>query len=67
MDSPHSPLVKINCDTAFKDSTAAIAIVGRDSSGLILHVYDTPCYAFCPLHAEIFAIHSACHLALCRG
>ncbi|GJV61306.1 hypothetical protein Tco_1467406, partial [Tanacetum coccineum] len=64
---PHSPLVKINCDAAFKDSTAAIAIVGRDSSGSILHVYGTPCYAFSPLHAEIFAIHSACHLALCRG
>ncbi|GJS50441.1 reverse transcriptase [Tanacetum coccineum] len=67
MDSPHSPLVKINCDAAFKDSTAAMAIVGRDSSGSVLHVYGTPCHAFSPLHAEIFAIHSACHLASCRG
>ncbi|GKC58092.1 protein SCAI [Tanacetum coccineum] len=50
---------RINCDAAFKDSTAAIAIVGRDSSGSILHVYGTSCYAFSPLHAEIFAIHSA--------
>ncbi|GJV71759.1 hypothetical protein Tco_1491754 [Tanacetum coccineum] len=50
---PHSPLVKINCDAAFKDSTAAIAIAGCDSSGSILHVYGTPCYAFSPLHAEI--------------
>ncbi|GJU83416.1 reverse transcriptase [Tanacetum coccineum] len=64
---PHSPLVKINCGAAFKDSTAAIAIVGRDSLGSISHVYGTPCYASSPLHAEIFAIHSACHLALCRG
>ncbi|GKC49952.1 reverse transcriptase [Tanacetum coccineum] len=64
---PPSPLVKINCDAAFKDSTSAIAIVGRDSSGSILHVYGTPCHAFSPLHAGIFAIHSACHLASCRG
>nr|GEW04320.1 F-box domain, FBD domain, leucine-rich repeat domain, L domain-like protein [Tanacetum cinerariifolium] len=67
MDSPHSLLVKINCDAAFKDSTAAIAIVGRDSFGSILHVYGTPCHVFSPLHAEIFAIHSTCHLASCRG
>ncbi|GKE44694.1 reverse transcriptase, partial [Tanacetum coccineum] len=47
-------------------STTAIAIVGRDSSGSILHVYSTSYHAFSPLHAEIFAIDSACHLASCR-
>lgn len=66
MDSPHGSLVKINCDAAFKNSTAATAIVGRDSSGSILHVYGTPCHALSPLHAEVLAIHSACHLASCR-
>ncbi|GJS71839.1 ribonuclease H-like domain-containing protein [Tanacetum coccineum] len=56
-----------NCDTAFKDSMVAIAIVGRDSSGFILHIYGKPCHDFSPLYAEIFAIHSVCHLASCRG
>ncbi|GJS66791.1 hypothetical protein Tco_0681355 [Tanacetum coccineum] len=49
-----SPLVKINCDAAFKDSTAAIAIVGLDSSGSILHVYDTvPPWSIDALVADI--------------
>ncbi|GKG04086.1 reverse transcriptase, partial [Tanacetum coccineum] len=30
------------------------------------HVYSTPCHAFSPLNAEIFAMHLACHLASCQ-
>ncbi|GJZ19803.1 putative reverse transcriptase domain-containing protein [Tanacetum coccineum] len=63
MDSPHSSLVKINYDVAYKNSTAATAIVECDSSRSILHVYGTPCHALSPLHAKVLAIHSACHLA----
>ncbi|GJV02745.1 reverse transcriptase [Tanacetum coccineum] len=44
-----------------------LSSIGRDSSGFILHVYGTPCHALSPLHAEVLAIHSVCHLASCRG
>ncbi|GJS66789.1 hypothetical protein Tco_0681353 [Tanacetum coccineum] len=52
------PLVKINYDAVFKDSTAAIAIVGRDSSGFHLSCIQVAfVMLFSPLHAVIFAIH----------
>ncbi|GKB35559.1 RNA-directed DNA polymerase, eukaryota, partial [Tanacetum coccineum] len=38
VDPPHSSQVKINCDTAFKDSKATLAVVTRDSTGSLIYV-----------------------------
>ncbi|GKE34826.1 reverse transcriptase, partial [Tanacetum coccineum] len=65
--SPHEPLVKINCDAAYKDTIAAFGIVVRDSPGSLLNVHGNSCFATSPLHAEVIAIHSACRLTYNRG
>ncbi|GJR98435.1 reverse transcriptase [Tanacetum coccineum] len=63
VDTPHESLVKINCDAAFKDSTAAYGIVVRDSVGTLVRVSGKSCFATSLLHAEVIAIHYACYLA----
>ncbi|GKF40076.1 reverse transcriptase, partial [Tanacetum coccineum] len=64
---PHEPLVKINCDAAYKDTIAAFGIVVRDSPGSLLSVHDNSYFATSPLHAEVIAIHNACRLAYNHG
>ncbi|GKB83552.1 reverse transcriptase [Tanacetum coccineum] len=64
---PHESLVKINCDAAFKDSTAAYGIVVRDSVGTLVRVSGKSCFATSPLHDEVIAIHYACYLAYNQG
>ncbi|GJV56449.1 receptor-like protein kinase HERK 1 [Tanacetum coccineum] len=50
---------QLNCDAAFKNSSAAFGIVARDSVGLFRYVIGNRCRAVSPLHAEIIAVHSA--------
>ncbi|GJU47905.1 ethylene-responsive transcription factor ERF011-like protein [Tanacetum coccineum] len=64
---PHCSQVKINCDAAFKDSKAALAVVARDSTGSLIYVDGMPCSSMSPLHAEVLAVHYACQLAFRRG
>ncbi|GJS47504.1 hypothetical protein Tco_0597625 [Tanacetum coccineum] len=45
---PHEPLVKINCDAAFKDNSAAFGIVVRDCVGSLLNVHGNTCFALLP-------------------
>ncbi|GJS30393.1 putative reverse transcriptase domain-containing protein [Tanacetum coccineum] len=59
--------MKINCDAAFKDSKAALAIVARDSTGSLIYVDGMPYSSMSPLHAEVLAVHYACQLAFRRG
>lgn len=48
------------------DSKTALAIVARDSTGSLLYVDGMPCSTMPPLHAEVLAVHYACHLAFRR-
>ncbi|GKE66601.1 reverse transcriptase, partial [Tanacetum coccineum] len=67
VDTPHGCSVKLNCDAAFKDSSAAFGIVVQDSTGCLCYVLGNRCDAISPIHAEIIAVHSACSLAYNRG
>nr|GEY22863.1 retrotransposable element Tf2 [Tanacetum cinerariifolium] len=67
VDTPYELSVKLNCDTAFKNSKAAFGIVVRDSTGYQRYVLGKPCHAIPPLHAKIIAVHYACSLASDRG
>ncbi|GJS85791.1 reverse transcriptase [Tanacetum coccineum] len=64
---PHDSSVKLNCDAAFKNSSAAFGIVARDSAGLLRYVTGNRCRVVSPLHAEIIAVHSACSLVFNHG
>nr|GEV44676.1 reverse transcriptase [Tanacetum cinerariifolium] len=67
MIPPHEMLVKINCDAAYKDTSAAFGIVVRNSVGSLPNVNGNTCFATSPLHAEVIAIHIACRLAYNHG
>ncbi|GJT88262.1 reverse transcriptase [Tanacetum coccineum] len=67
VDTLYRSSVKLNCDAAFKNSSAAFGIVARDSAGLLRYVIGNRCHAVSPLHAEIIAIHAACLLASNHG
>nr|GEW84718.1 hypothetical protein [Tanacetum cinerariifolium] len=64
---PHGLSVKLNCDVAFKYSTAAFEIVVRDSTCYLHYVIGNPCHAISLFHVEIIAVHYACSLASGRG
>nr|GEY96275.1 zinc finger, CCHC-type [Tanacetum cinerariifolium] len=64
---PHGSSVKLNCDAAFKNLSAAFGIVARDLTGLLHFALGNRCHAISPLHTEIIAVHSTCSLAFNHG
>ncbi|GJT66703.1 reverse transcriptase [Tanacetum coccineum] len=64
---PPGSSVKLNCDAAFKNSSAAFGIVARDCAGLFRYVIGNRCRGVSPLHAEIIAVHFACSLVFNHG
>ncbi|GJR42936.1 reverse transcriptase [Tanacetum coccineum] len=67
VDTPHGFSVKLNCDAAFENSSAAFGIVARDCAGLLRYVIGNRCRAVSLLHAEIIAVHFACSLVFNHG
>nr|GFA76323.1 Myc-type, basic helix-loop-helix (bHLH) domain-containing protein [Tanacetum cinerariifolium] len=64
---PHDSSVKLNCDDAFKNLSAAFCIVTFDSTGLLSYSLGNRFHDMSPLHAKIIAVHYACSLAFNHG
>nr|GEZ82491.1 hypothetical protein [Tanacetum cinerariifolium] len=64
---PHDSSVKLNCDDAFKNLSAAFGIVTCDSTGLLSYSLGNRWHDMFPLHAKIIAVHYACSLAFNHG